>query len=369
MSLYKRGKIWWYSFTKDGNRYQVSTGSRSKDVAVRAESRKRTELDEGRNHLPIKPKRMTFEVAAKEWIEVKRADWGKSNLAIQRYNLAHLNKHFGKRLLTEITADSIGVYKGLRMDENASHRTINMEISTLRMILKWKRLWSAISDDVKMLEENASIGKQLTIDEETRLLEVCRKSPQPSLYTAVVIFSNAGLRNGELRMARWSQVNFLGRPTFTVGKKAKTKGSAGREVPLNQEALAAFQDWRARWPKAADDDYIFPSEKLVFKGAGAAERGQMSSYAVDRTKPLGSWKTAWRTAKKQAGVECRMHDLRHSFVSKLAETETPGSVIEDLAGHLTAAMRRRYTHISPQAKEQAVARISALFGQTSQVVQ
>jgi integrase len=266
-----------------------------------------------------------------------------------------------------------------------------MEISTMRMILKWKKLWAAISDDVKMLDENTPTGKQLTGDEarrllevfisspqtilyltgdeERRLLEVCRTSPQTSLYTTVIIFSNTGLRNSELRTAKWSQVNLLGRPTFTVGKKAKTKGSAGQEVPLNQEALAAFQDWRARWPKAAADDYIFPSEKLVFKGAGAVERRQMRGYAVDWTKPLGSWKTAWRTAKKQAGVECRMHDLRHSFVSKLAETKTPASVIEDLAGHLTAAMRRRYTHISPQAKEQAVARISALLSQASQVLQ
>ena len=26
---------------------------------------------------------------------------------------------------------------------------------------------------------------------------------------------------------------------------------------------------------------------------------------------FGSWKTAWATAKERAGVECRMHDLRH----------------------------------------------------------
>jgi len=128
-------------------------------------------------------------------------------------------------------------------------------------------------------------------------------------------------------------------------------------MPAAFRQCAAFQEWRTHWPEATNQDFIFPSQKLVFKGTGAVERGQMTGYAVDKTKPLASWKTAWRTAKRQAGVECRMHDLRHDFISKLGETETPASVIEALAGHMTGEMRKRYTHISPRAKAEAVARI------------
>jgi integrase len=240
-----------------------------------------------------------------------------------------------------------------------------MEFGTVRMILKWRKLWGALADDVQMLREPKSCGQALTPDEESRLLAACRKSPQPSLYTAVVVFSNTGLRNAELRTARWSQVNFLERPAFTV-RKAKTEGSAGRVVPLNADALAALKEWRTRWPDAKPEDFIFPSEKLKFTGEGSVERGQMTSYAVDRTKPLGSWKSAWRTAKREAGVECRMHDCRHGFVSKLAQKGTPASVIEDLTGHLTAEMRKRYTYISAQAKEAAVRDLSRLPSQPVQ---
>lgn len=356
--LYQRGNIWWYSFRKDGVRYQVSTGSTNKEVAKRAEARKITELDEQRNNLPTTAKPLTLRAEAPEWLAVKRAKWGESNLAIQNYNLAHLNQHFGAKLLPQITADAIGKYQAIRQDEGASNRTINMEIATLRMILKWKKRWGRIADDVTMLEEDATPGKQLNADEAAKLLEACRRSPQPSLLTAVIVFSNTGLRNGELRKAKWHQVDFLRNPPmFTVAKRAKTKGSAGREIPLNQDALEAFKEWKSRWPNAKPDDYIFPSEKLRFKGEGSVERNQMTGYAVDRTRPLGGWKTAWRTAKKQAGVECRMHDLRHDFISKLGETETPGSVIESLAGHMSAAMRKRYTHISQSAKVKAVASI------------
>ncbi|MHB8303103.1 MAG: tyrosine-type recombinase/integrase [Acidobacteriaceae bacterium] len=116
-----------------------------------------------------------------------------------------------------------------------------------------------------------------------------------------------------------------------------------------------FEEWRREWPDAKPTHYIFPSEKLVFKGPGSPENGKMVPYAVDSSKPLESGNRAWKTAKKQAGVECRMHDLRHSFVSKLAETKTPDAIIEALAGHLSAKMRQHYSHIRQKSKRTAVA--------------
>ena len=59
-------------------------------------------------------------------------------------------------------------------------------------------------------------------------------------------------------------------------------------------------------------------------------------------------------AKKLAGVECRMHDLRHSFVSKLAETQTPDATIQALSGHLSREMLEHYSHVRAEAKRLAV---------------
>ena len=188
MSLFKRGKIWWYTFVKDGHRYQISTSSTSKDIARRAEARKRTELDEERNNLPAKRKPITFQMAAKQWMEARRADWSQSNYDIQTYNLKHLNSYLGSEMLTAISAERIGKYKAIRKNESASNRTINMEVGTVRMILKHFKLWRAIEEDVKMLRERKDAGRALSPEEEARLLEACGNSPQPSLLTAVVVF-------------------------------------------------------------------------------------------------------------------------------------------------------------------------------------
>jgi integrase len=173
-----------------------------------------------------------------------------------------------------------------------------------------------------------------------------------SVYPAIIIYCNTGLRNAELRRANWEQVDFL-KAQFQVGK-AKTAGSTGRVIPLNQTALDAFKQWRAFWPNAKPGDYIFPSEKLVFKGTGAADAGTMTRYAADRNKPQGSWKRAWNTSKKQAGVECRIHDLRHSFISALAQTQTTDATIQSISGHLTREMLEHYSHVRMEVKRAAV---------------
>jgi integrase len=263
-------------------------------------------------------------------------------------------------LLADITPQHIGKYQGIRQKEGASNRTINMEVSTLRMMMKAARLWGTISQDVRMLPERRDVGKALTPDEEAKLLDACRKSPQPSLYAAVVIFCNTGLRNAELRRARWSQVDFL-KAEFQVGK-SKTAGGEGRIIPLNQAALGAFKKWRSRWPGAKPEEYIFPTEKLAFKGAGTPEQGVMTAYAVDPNKPLGAWKRAWSTAKKQAGVECRIHDLRHHFISALAQTQTPDATIQAISGHLSRKMLEHYSHVRLEAKRRAVEALDAMGG-------
>jgi integrase len=364
MGVFKRGEIWWYEFVIRGQRIRESTGSDSKTLAVKAERQRRRELEESANGIRAARRPVLFPIAAREWMAANRARWSKSNISIQEFNLKHLSATFGSMLLADITPQHIGKYQGMRQTEGASNRTINMEVSTLRMMMKAGRLWAAISEDVRMLPERRDVGRALTPDEESKLLNACRKSPQQSLYAAVVIFCNTGLRNAELRCATWSQVDFL-RAEFQVGK-SKTAGGEGRIIPLNQAALGALKEWRSRWPDAKPGDFIFPSEKLVFKGAGAPELGIMTAYDVDPGKPLGAWKRAWSTAKKQAGVECRIHDLRHHFISALAQTQTPDATIQAISGHLSRKMLEHYSHVRLDAKRRAVESLNAMTAQPIQ---
>ena len=50
----------------------------------------------------------------------------------------------------------------------------------------------------------------------------------------------------------------------------------------------------------------------------------------------------------------RFHDLRHTFITLMAERGVPLLVVQAMVGHMSAAMVRYYTHISNRAARQAV---------------
>jgi hypothetical protein len=139
---------------------------------------------------------MIFSAHSKQYLEANSPHWSKSNLRIETYNLKHLTEHFGKLLLTDITPVDIGKYQVQRKAAGASPRTVNMEVGTLRAILRKQRLWSDLQPDVKMLRARLDIGRALSRDEETRLLEACTVEagryilPSCCLSTAVCAIKN-----------------------------------------------------------------------------------------------------------------------------------------------------------------------------------
>jgi hypothetical protein len=117
--------------------------------------------------------------------------------------------------------------------------------------------------------------------------------------------------------------------------------------------------WLARFPGAGPESYLFPTHQIGF--AGCQRKPYL--YDVDLTRPMSEWKSAWKVARKQAGVAYRWHDLRHTFISRLAENPNVSEqTITALAGHVSKRMLERYSHIRTQAKRDAVAALDATGG-------
>jgi integrase len=51
---------------------------------------------------------------------------------------------------------------------------------------------------------------------------------------------------------------------------------------------------------------------------GNAEHPGQLGAPQYRTAPVTTMKTAWEAVRRAAKVDCRLHDLRHSFCTKLA---------------------------------------------------
>jgi integrase len=84
-------------------------------------------------------------------------------------------------------------------------------------------------------------------------------------------------------------------------------------------------------PGAQPEHYVFPHEKYGF----ATNDRKPCAYETIPTEPTHRWKVAWETARNVANVACRFHDLRHTFISRLAESQCSDSTVMALAGHVS----------------------------------
>ena len=86
---------------------------------------------------------------------------------------------------------------------------------------------------------------------------------------------------------------------------------------------------------------------------------------MDPTIPWKIINSSWDRIRNLANVDCRLHDLRHTIATKMAEAGTPASTMLALLGHMSRAMLERYSHIRMAAKREAV---KALNPQNSNAV-
>jgi integrase len=121
-----------------------------------------------------------------------------------------------------------------------------------------------------------------------------------------------------------------------------------REIPLNAEALNAA---RALVDRARGLGAIQPEHFLI------PFRVCKGTYDPDRH---GFWpKTAWNEMCAAAGIKLRPYDLRHTALTKLAET-CPENIVLKIAGHVSPQMLRKvYAHVRLPALRTAVDAISA----------
>lgn len=350
MSVYRRGKKWWYKFQFAGQPIREPSKSESRTVAKKAERSRRRELEESFNRISRPRAAQLFQSSAEAWLKTKTAHLAPRSVIIERANLRHLDRHFGKMLLSDISADDIAHYQGRRLEQGAAPKTINLEIGTVRAILRKNRLWASIQPDVRMLRVREDVGRAISRDEEAALLEACRASRSRSLYPAVLIALHTCMRYSELRLLRWGQID-LNSCTVTVGL-SKTDCGTGRVLPLNDRAVAILGFWASLFPQRESSHFVFPAERY-----GASGNGTTVVYDSDPTRPIGRWKEAWEFAKSRARVSCRFHDLRHTGCTRMLEAGIPLSVVATVMGwspSTTVRMARRYGHIGQIAQRQAV---------------
>lgn len=244
---YKGSKVWTMDFRIDGQRVRESTKQTSKTRAKDVHDKRKQGIKDGISGIKKQKQPGLLCVAAVEWLDLK-TNLAPRSVMIEKANLAHLLPELGRKLVCDLDSKDIARYQQKRLEGGASPKTVNLEIGTLRAILKRFGHWARLQPQVKMLATRDDIGRAISQEEESALLQACGKSRSRSLVPFVTLAIETGARYGVIRTLQWGCVDFENR-CLKWGKD-KTAAGTGRIVPLSQRAMAALSFWATHFPES-----------------------------------------------------------------------------------------------------------------------
>jgi integrase len=327
MALYKRGSVWWMSFTHNGQQFRRSTETEDKKLATRIFDKLKGEIAEGKWFEKPEGEHITF----CELMDKYMSDYSAINKAPRSYERdqglrKNLEPVFGKMFLTEITPRQIAEYKVKRRKEGASPRTVNYELTLMGHAFNLAlREWGMVRENpvskVRKETVNNLIERWLTFEEEAKLLE----ASQRWLREIIVFAIHTGFRESEILDLTWKQVDF-NRRTITLFEQKNKKVDT---LPINQTVLEVL-------------------ERRYEETQGKSTRVFVNKYG----KRILSQNLirSFHAAIKRAGIEkLRFHDLRHTFATRLVQNGVDLYSVQKLGRWKTTSMIVRYAHHYPES--------------------
>lgn len=258
----------------------------------------------------------------KEYVATSRNE-KELRLATQRIR-DHLNPQLGEKLIAELSMPDIRQYR-LRLEEKMlSPQSVRNILSDLRCLLLYATREAGVIPRSPFV---SSILPRIPERDPSHLNEQeidMIFDSIPDRYRALVTVGlHTGLRFGELRALRWSDVVELPDPHLVVAKshEGPTKSRKLRRVPISDEVRSVLRDLPTR------GEYVFSGirgERLA-GDAGAIARAVRKSSGID---------------------DFRFHRLRHSFARRWLDEGRSMETLQKVLGHSSIRQTERYGRIS-----------------------
>jgi integrase len=258
MAVYKRGKVYWYKFTFNGELIRASTRQGNQRVAEQIEAARKTQLAKGEVGIKDrKPCPTLGAFAENHFIPFVEKDRKAKPRTIEFYKMRVSRLKTFPRLwgakLDVIRAADITAYIGARQKLEMETSTINRDLATLRRIFKLAMEWEMVSKvlpAIKMLPGENRRERVVTVDEELAYLVAAA----PLLADFALLQIDCGLRPEEGHRLKWSQIRAGSIEVHT----GKTK-EARRSIPGSPRVLNMLMRRKA----AISDEWVFPAPTIT----------------------------------------------------------------------------------------------------------
>ena len=287
-----------------------------------------------------------------------------NTLSTATIHMQHLAATFGERLPITSLSHAILQKHIDRREKNVAPVTIKKEIDTLKAAWNWGKRMEYVEGDFpshgllyrKSAEKEpfmtwAEIDRRIKAGGDDGLwdclylnaaqmskLLVCVKSRQapPWFYPMLAFACHTGARRSEMMRSEVQDIDLAGR-WLTIREKKKKRGQyTTRRVPISSTLAEVLGDWLKTRER----------QKYLFGG----QQGMLTVQAVQKAFVRVLKNSKWSVIRG-------WHTMRHSVISAMASAGVDQRIIQDIVGHLTASMQRRYAHIYPTTKEDAIRKV------------
>jgi integrase len=352
-----RTKTYWKAAVRhNGKRHWISAPTRS---AASSELKKLLkEIEAGSAAVRSK---QTLAQFFEEWLKtsVKPTVRPRTYQAYEERVRLHVLPDLGRLKLQELSARHLQRLYARKLEDGLSSSTLNgihvVVHRALKQALRWELVGKNVAEGVDVPQPRPTAAKPFSAVELAVFLDGIGSDEREPLWTTFLL---TGLRFGELAALRWSDID-LEQRTLTVRYTITRDGSKGyvfsepkttksrRVIPLPSAAIAAL-----RRQQALNDD--------TFQLASVWEVSDLV-FPSGRGTPLREPKilVAFHELLERLGLpRRRLHDLRHTFATRLFALDVHPRAAQELLGHANiATTMNRYTSSVPSVLRDAVDRL------------
>jgi integrase len=360
--------------------YDGTTRRRFKKERFRTEreakaKKREVEADVAEGNVPdYAARRSSFGTWAERWYANKAATRKPTTVRGYRALLdGSVLPVFGSARVGTITTADVEDWAATLVGRGLAPSTIRNNVGVLSGVLKYATRNGAIKTnparDAELLTERASgrhrpLPRFLTSDEVGALAGYLGEHHAPT-GLLVRFTAYTGLRAGEVAGVNIGDLDLLRREMHVKRSRTKVKGEwtehstksgNARHVPLPPWLVDDLAAYLTTHPNRFDRDApLWPGRKHAPAHGGL--RG-----TVDWSQPWSSsvfGRRAWQEAFAATGIErCRFHDLRHTYVSLMAQQGVAIHKVQKYVGHADPWITENvYLHLYPSDAQDDAARL------------
>lgn len=245
-----------------------------------------------------------------------------------KQRLERWRAELGCQPIAQVTKDKVRTVLKTLIEEGKSNATHNRYKSALSATLSFANNEYDTDHNpclkINNKPEPQSAERWASEEEMLKLLDAAKSSKWPRMYLLILMAVHTGMRRGSLLSLRWNSIDF----SKQVAYLPTSKNAQPIALPLNAEVMAELERYRE------------------------VGRGFLFPHPQQPSKSFRNFDYHWQKVKEKAGIteNLRVHDLRHTTGTWLAQASVPLTEIKQIMTHKSILTTQRYIHHDTASK-------------------